>query len=308
MKKNMILKIVIVIIVFALAIITYFTFFTENETLDNVGFIFTPNKNVEIDSNIDYIEKYKENIISEKTTSYDYEIILDNATLYGKVYIDDEGYLYISDDFKNKSKQINNEKFSTIYRNATYGDTLVIYALSDTKKIYKIILESSNIDDIKFYELKLKNEVTNFTNLNVDTVSCDEVIPIVLCSDNKMYVVDYDLLYNTNYYILYDNYVIFDDNTFALTNGKKITDENGEDEKGAFYITFGEKVYDSDPKIAIVTNSGELLFRYSDNEVYSYNKLIESVNVAETINLNFFDNTYLSFKGNYYNLGNHFEE
>lgn len=311
MKRDLILKIIIVIIVLVLAVITYFKFFAIRKTYNDegyIGFIFTPDKNVEIDSNIDYLDEYKENIINEKTTSYNYELIFDDATLYGKVYIDNEGYLCISNDFKNASKRINNEKFISIYRNTTYTDKLVIYALTDSKKIYKIILETSNIDDIKYYELKLKNEVTNFTNLNVDTVSCDEVIPIVLCSDNKMYVVDYDLLYNTNYYILYDNYIIFDDNTIALTNGKMIEDENGENTKVSYYITFDENIFDKEPKIAIITNIGELLYRYSSNEVYSYNKLIKYLDFSGPIKLYFYDNTQLSIKGNYYYFHYNIEE
>lgn len=123
-----------------------------------------------------------------------------------------------------------------------------------------------------------------------------------------MYVVDYDLLYNTNYYILYDNYIIFDDNTIALTNGKMIEDENGENTKVSYYITFDENVFDKEPKIAIITNIGELLYRYSSNEVYSYNKLIQYIDFSEPIKLYFYDNTQLSIKGNYYYFHYNIEE
>lgn len=98
MKKHNILKLIIVLLVIFLIVITFLVF-KDKDTLDNVGHIITLTDNANIDSNINYLELYKDNIINEKYTSYDYEIIKTDSTLYGKVYIDLDGYLNITNDF-----------------------------------------------------------------------------------------------------------------------------------------------------------------------------------------------------------------
>lgn len=308
MKNKKILIIIITVIVIALTLLTYFTFFNKKDTLDNIGHIFTLNEDANIDTGINYIEKYKDNIINEKVTSYDYEILLNNGSLYGKIYIDSEGYLNITDDFNRSTKRINDEKYNLIYRNINYTDKMIIYALSSNNKLYKIVLNTIDIKEVKYYELQLKSEFTSFTNLNVNTVASKEINPVILCSDNKMYVADYGILYNTNYYVFYDNYIVFEDNTIALTNGKLLKNAFDENVKASAYIIFDEKVFDTNPVVGFVTDRGELLFKYSNNEVYLYNKLIKYMDGYETIKLSFYDDTTLSFKGAFYIMSSNTED
>lgn len=302
MKKNIFLKITIVAIIIILLVITYFVFFTKNDTLDDIGYLIDLKENVVLDDSIDYLNVYKDNIIDENITSYNYEILHNDASLYGKIYIDNEGYLNITDDFTNSIKKITKEQYTSLYRNIGYTDKLIVYALTTDKKLYKIVLNSSDISNLKYYELHFNSEVVKFTSLNVNTVSSNEISPIVLCNDNKMYVADYGLLYNTNYYEFYNKYIIFDDNTLALTNGKQLVDPQNAKIKVVGYIEFDENIFDKDPAIALITNIGELIYMYSENELYEYNKLIKSLEGQDELKATFYDNTWLKIKGNYYVL------
>ena len=302
MKKNIFLKITIVAIIIILLVITYFVFFTKHDTLDDIGYLIDLKENVVLDDSIDYLNVYKDNIIDENITSYNYEILHDDASLYGKIYIDNEGYLNITDDFTNSIKKITKEQYTSLYRNIGYTDKLIVYALTIDKKLYKIVLNSPDISNLKYYELHFNSEVVKFTSLNVNTVSSNEISPIVLCNDNKMYVADYGLLYNTNYYEFYNKYIIFDDNTVALTNGKQLVNLQNEKIKVVGYIEFDENIFDKDPAIAFITNIGELVYMYSENELYEYNKLIKSLEGQDELKATFYDNTWLKIKGNYYVL------
>lgn len=302
MKKNIFLKITIVAIIIILLVITYFVFFTKHDTLDDIGYLIDLKENVVLDDSIDYLNVYKDNIIDENITSYNYEILHNDASLYGKIYIDNEGYLNITDDFTNSIKKITKEQYTSLYRNIGYTDKLIVYALTTDKKLYKIVLNSPDISNLKYYELHFNSEVVKFTSLNVNTVSSNEISPIVLCNDNKMYVADYGLLYNTNYYEFYNKYIIFDDNTVALTNGKQLVNLQNEKIKVVGYIEFDENIFDKDPAIAFITNIGELVYMYSENELYEYNKLIKSLEGQDELKATFYDNTWLKIKGNYYVL------
>ena len=54
--------------------------------------------------------------------------------------------------------------------------------------------------------------------------------------------------------------------------------------------------------IALITNIGELIYMYSENELYEYNKLIKSLEGQDELKATFYDNTWLKIKGNYYVL------
>lgn len=302
MEKKNILKIILIVFIIFLVVVTFIAFNYTKEDLDNIGHIIKLDKTLSTEYEIDYLNEYKDNIIDENNLSYTYEILHSDASLYGKVYIDNEGYLIISNDFTNSTRKVNDEKYVTLYRNIGYTDKLIVYALTNNSKLYKILLDSTDINNVKYYELHFKNQVLKFTSLNINTVSSNEISPVVLCSDNKMYVADYDLLYNTNYYEFYDKYIIFDDNTIALTNGKVIVDAFGDNVKAYAYILFNEKIFESNPNIAIVSDKGELIFKYSENEIYSYHKLIKSITGNDVLKLEFYDDTYLTFKGNYFIL------
>ena len=84
MKKNIFLKITIVAIIIILLVITYFVFFTKHDTLDDIGYLIDLKENVVLDDSIDYLNVYKDNIIDENITSYNYEILHNDDSLYGK--------------------------------------------------------------------------------------------------------------------------------------------------------------------------------------------------------------------------------
>lgn len=301
MKKVNILKLIIALLIIFLIVITFLVF-KGKEVLDSTGFINTLTDNANIDSNINYLELYKDNIIYEKYTNYDYEILKNDSTLYGKIYIDLDGYLNITNDFTKTEKRVNNEKFISIYRNVNYNDKLIVYALSETNKVYKIVLETTNLKEIKYYDLQLKSKLTNFTNLNVNYVSSSEIVPVVLCDDNKMYALDYGLLYSKDYYELYDKYIIFNDNTAALTSGKIIKDVLDNKVKIQGYIKFDEDIFNEKPIIALITEDGQLIYKYSDSKVYIYNKLIKNIEGYGTLKVIFYDDTYFEFAGNYVSI------
>lgn len=304
MKKKILLILIFVFLVILLGA-TYIYFNnkkTENNTDPFMGYYYDLTDNASID-NLEDITKYNDKIIDTDTKEYDYKLIFDDSVLYGKVYIDDDGYLNITNSFSKKNLVISNDKFKSIYKNYVYTTKLIFYAVDENDLLYKIILNTSDINDIKIYQLSLKNKISKFTSIIYNVVGSEDISPIVLCDDNKLYVADTGLLYSKDYYELFDNYLIFNDKSIASQTGKLLKNLDGSIFKIQGYVVFNEKVFGNDPKIAIITEDGYFMFIISDEKFLVGNKGVKNISYQDDkIKIEFTDNFNLEFNGYYQSI------
>ena len=111
MKKNKIIKLVIVQLVIIIVITLVIAFSYKKKPYDNLGYIISINDKVNYTTDIDYISEYKDLIVSNNNKNIDYEITHDDSVLYGKVYIDDSKNINIVDGFSKKEKKVGNGNY-----------------------------------------------------------------------------------------------------------------------------------------------------------------------------------------------------
>lgn len=305
MKSRKITVFFLIVVVVLLLCATYLTFFYSPKEDKNIGYRLNLGDKIQF-KDINYKEKYKDNIINEDTLSYEYEIIHEKSVLYGKVYIDLDGYLYITNEFSNEKKRLNDVKFKTLYNVYMGTNRLCIYALSNAGDVYKLYLENTNIEDVEFYRLDFTKKTIKFTNLLIKMTGCEFIGPVVLCEDDKMYDIETKLLYQEEYTKLYDKYILYDDNTISNLNGEMLVGYDSNNIEIVGYIQFDEDIFREKPKIGLITTSDNLVFLQDDKHLYVYNKEIKSIDNTDInkIKIIYNDNTYHEIKGYYISITN----
>ena len=304
MKRKVVVFILVIVVILLLSA-TYLTFFYRPKEDKNIGYRLDLGDKIQF-KDINYKEKYKDNIINEDTLSYEYEIIHEKSVLYGKVYIDLDGYLYITNEFSNEKKRLNDVKFKTLYNVYMGTNRLCIYALSNAGDVYKLYLENTNIEDVEFYRLDFNKKTVKFTNLLIKMTGCEFIGPVVLCEDDKMYDIETKLLYQEEYTKFYDKYILYEDNTISNVNGDMLVGYDSNNIEIVGYIQFDEDIFREKPKIGLITTSDNLVFLQDDKHLYVYNKEIKSIDNTDInkIKIIYNDNTYHEIKGYYISITN----
>lgn len=302
MKSRKIVIFLLIVVVILLLSATYLNFFYSPKEDENIGYRFDLGSKVEF-PNINYSEKYKDNIINENILSYEYEIIQSESVLYGKVYIDKDGYLYITDELKNAKRKLNDVKFKTLYKEIS-TNRLNVYALSNSGIVYKILLETTNMEDVKFHKIDFDKKIVKFTSLLIRMTGSNTVGLVVLCDDDKMYDVETKLLYQEEYTKLYDKYIVYSDNTVSTLNGDMLVGYDHKNIKLVGYVQFNEDIFREKPEIGLITTNDDLVFLQDEKHLYIYNKEIKSIEQidGEKIQIIYKDNTYHEIKGYYTSL------
>lgn len=315
MKKNKIIKLVIVQLVIIIVITLVIAFSYKKKAYDNLGYIISINDKVNYTTDIDYISEYKNLIVSNNNKNIDYEIMHDDSVLYGKVYIDDSKNINIVDGFSKKEKKVGNGNYETIYRKNVLNDKLIFYALTSDNRVYKFVLDITNIDDIKNYEIKTEKKVKNFVDVSINSISSTEIIPVVLCDDDKMYILGSPILYSEEYYQLFDDFIVFEnDLTVTTMDGVILKDTTENPIKLWAFSKLSEPIFaknklseiiketgheqlNENPKEILFTDKGELLFLNSKNELFYYNKIVKNLKLGSKLEISFYDDTTLKLDG-----------
>lgn len=302
MKSRKIVIFLLIVVVILLLSATYLNFFYSPKEDENIGYRLDLGSKVEF-PNINYSEKYKDNIINENILSYEYEIIQSESVLYGKVYIDKDGYLYITDELKNAKRKLNDVKFKTLYKEIS-TNRLNVYALSNSGIVYKILLKTTNMEDVKFHKIDFDKKIVKFTSLLIRMTGSNIVGPVVLCDDDKMYDVETKLLYQEEYTKFYDKYIVYSDNTVSTLNGDMLVGYDHKNIKLVGYVQFNEDIFREKPEIGLITTNDDLVFLQDEKHLYIYNKEIKSIEQidGEKIQIIYKDNTYHEIKGYYTSL------
>ena len=227
-------------------------------------------------------DKYPENIIYEDLLTLDYQFYDDSESIYGKVYIDNEGYLHITDENKNLNQVVNNSvKFKTLYvKDYNYQNGIFIYLISKNNDAYIMELHTTNLKNAKLQKVYTAHKVTNFVDIDFDI----DIFP----STNTMFILEddgnfYDILsalrYDSSIKGIFNKVYVFSDNSMSNLYGAMY--ENGTENYKIKYLfeTFDNNSLTTPYSIIAITENNEL-FYIKGNELWSYylcNKKVKNI-------------------------------
>ena len=306
LKNKKVLILLIALFIIVLSITIYAAFFREKKVYDDGESPLKLDEKIDLISNIDYLNEYKDNVINDNNTSFEFDIILDKDSLYGKIYLDEEKFPHIVNIKTNQDNKFMNIKFKTLYQIATLGvQKLEAYGMTENGDVYRFILDDVSINSIKYYKMNNIANASKFTNLKVECYECSILGMVVLGDDNKMYDVDSGLLYRPDYKKYYDKYIVFPDDTITNYDGRRFLDFDGYFVEIAGFIVYEDTdtFLKNSNGVLIVGKDGFLMYLY-DNNLSMFDKAAISIDndyANNTVNIEFFDKTKKSLKGNYKN-------
>lgn len=302
MKSKNILIFSIVLLIIVLLVTFYSVYKKKTEKSDSYGYLHNLGEKVTIETDMNYLDEYKDNIIDSEVKEVDYEMFFDDSTMYGKVFINESYELYITNGFTNENYKISNVKFKTLYKSlVSYERSLIVYAISQDGDLYKIMLNENDIKHIKNYKIETVSKVSKFTNLQIYSHACTDTSLVVLCEDNKMYDVKSGLLYSTTYKKFFDKYLIFDDKSLTDSKGRKIINFLNEQVKIRGIIETNNDEFENCDKVLFFTTTDELLYLYDENNTYIYIRAVKSVENVDAFKakMNFYKGKSWEFEGHY---------
>ena len=304
LKNKKVLILLIALFIIVLSITIYAAFFREKNVYDDGESPLKLDEKIDLISNIDYLNEYKDNVINDNNTLFEFDIILDKDSLYGKIYLDEEKFPHIVNTKTNQDYKFMNIKFKTLYQIATLGvQKLEAYGITENGNVYRFILDDASINSIKYYKMNNIANASKFTNLKVECYECSILGMVVLGDDNKMYDVDSGLLYRPDYKKYYDKYIVFTDDTITNYDGRRFLDFDGYFVEIAGFIVYEDSdvFLKNSNGVLIVAKDGFLMYLY-DNNLYMFDKAainIDNDYEKNTVNIEFFDKTKKSLKGYY---------
>ncbi len=304
LKNKKVLILLIALFIIVLSITIYAAFFREKNVYDDGESPLKLDEKIDLISNIDYLNEYKDNVINDNNTLFEFDIILDKDSLYGKIYLDEEKFPHIVNTKTNQDYKFMNIKFKTLYQIATLGvQKLEAYGITENGDVYRFILDDASINSIKYYKMNNIANASKFTNLKVECYECSILGMVVLGDDNKMYDVDSGLLYRPDYKKYYDKYIVFPDDTITNYDGRRFLDFDGYFVEIAGFIVYEDSdvFLKNSNGVLIVAKDGFLMYLY-DNNLYMFDKAainIDNDYEKNTVNIEFFDKTKKSLKGYY---------
>lgn len=304
LKNKKVLILLIALFIIVLSITIYAAFFREKNVYDDGESPLKLDEKIDLISNIDYLNEYKDNVINDNNTLFEFDIILDKDSLYGKIYLDEEKFPHIVNTKTNQDYKFMNIKFKTLYQIATLGvQKLETYGITENGDVYRFILDDASINSIKYYKMNNIANASKFTNLKVECYECSILGMVVLGDDNKMYDVDSGLLYRPDYKKYYDKYIVFPDDTITNYDGRRFLDFDGYFVEIAGFIVYEDSdvFLKNSNGVLIVAKDGFLMYLY-DNNLYMFDKAainIDNDYEKNTVNIEFFDKTKKSLKGYY---------
>lgn len=231
-KKYILLFIIIILIVFIVILTLYkFKNSDNNEINDDIIYSTFYPVNTKKDLKYDYMldEEVYADYIEKPMISMDFSIINNLKSITGKIYIDKNNELHITDDLESIDKVISELKFKDLkpLESDEYG-ALYVYLISNDNKLYYLMLDTNNIYDAAVYEIEMNKPVLSFSNISYDNdVSPSSSTLFVLCSDGNIYEVTSKLRYHNNIKLVFGRVMVYEDNTMSNIYGKMFEDNNG---------------------------------------------------------------------------------
>lgn len=286
MNKKKLLIIIIIILLFFSAISIYkYKIYDVNKMIKTNDMFnkYSINKikeNKKIEEEILDKNKYKDSIINENLLSIDYNFYMEEKTIFGKIYIDSNKNLYISDTNNKLSYKISNIKFKTMFKRDYPYKYINLFLISEDNELYILLLKTNDIKKAELTKIKTNYEIISFADIdiNYDIFGSGRLI-FVLSADGNIYNAINGIRYNENTISLYNKFFVHDDNTITTTHGKLLQDENNNNYKIKYvFNTFEDNTIFPENSIILITDDNQLI--YVDNEdkyVFGYKKIIKNI-------------------------------
>ena len=280
MKKKLIYIIIIVFI--ALIGLTIYKYKVYEKKKNNYFFSDTiPEKTK---NNIVYSEKkdqdiYKEYIITNDLKDVEYTYIDNNKSITGKIYIDDNKNLYITDIVNKKIYKPSDYKFKTLHKRENDYNEVNVYLISEDNNLFLLTLSSGEIKTSKVKPIFESKKVYNFVNLSYKSdIYKNGSSLFVLADDGNIYDVKTEIRYNSDIISMYDKFYVLKDKTMIDMWGRTYVDSNKNPYKIKYVFSATKNKIIDKETIMIITSDNKLLYIiYGDNNVHEFNKKIKDV-------------------------------
>ena len=229
-------------------------------------------------------ELYKEYIITENRKKINYEFSYGNEKIVGEIYIDDEGFLHITEtNEKNDKLLLPAVKFKTMFAREDMQSIgmIWVYLISEDNDLSYLTLRSNNINEVSVIKIDTKYPVTNFTNLNYynDSPPSRNTF-FVLEEDGNIYEIMSGYRYIPNVKFLFESIAVFDDNTMANPYGLMLQDRNGNNYKIKYIFNTSsknkDKLFGEDAQI-IITEDDQLFAINSYTHISIANSKVKTI-------------------------------
>lgn len=298
------LSIIIVLMVIFVCCLTYYKFgFQKDAELHNQKKYFLQDSYIYIQESV-YDDDYSSYIINENINEFEYFVIDESDAIYGKIFINDNKTLSVSDSSKNRTIEIVDKKIKTI-KNVGDSNVSGLYALALTEdgKLFSIVLNDANLNNIMVDEIELDYKVDKFTSIKykgyLDTLQNKEVVLTSTGVFIECYTGSY---FRTDITNVFDEYMLFDDETVATWQSKYIVTLNEErvKVKNIIYIFPNQGVFEYNPNVILITQDNKIIYKKNEEEIYDYGKIISNITYRDQkFEIIFRDNTKISFSGMY---------
>ena len=280
MKKKLIYIIIIVFI--ALIGLTIYKYKVYEKNKNNYFFSDTiPEKTK---NNIVYSEKkdqeiYKEYIRTNDLKDVEYRYIDNSKNITGKIYIDDNKNLYITDIVNKKIYKPSDYKFKTLHKRENDYNEVNVYLISEDNNLFLLTLSSGEIKTSKVKPIFESKKVYNFVNLSYKSdIYKNGSSLFVLADDGNIYDVKTEIRYNSDIISMYDKFYVLKDKTMIDMWGRTYVDSNKNPYKIKYVFSATKNKIIDKETIMIITSDNKLLYIiYGDNNVHEFNKKIKDV-------------------------------
>ncbi len=260
---------------------------------------------VKVTSNVKEEEKdkdtYKDLIIKENILEIEYTYIDNNKSITGKIYIDDNKNLYITDIVNKKIYKPSNVKFKTMFKKDYQYKNIYIYLISEDNNLYFLQLTNNDINKTSVTQIFMPGKIYNFTKLEytLDAFPNSNSL-FVLADDDNVYDVATLIRYNKNILSMFDDFYVYDDNTITDVYGNVIVDKDNNLYKIKYaFVTFDNNTFSGSNTKLIITDNNDLIYEKDNAQVMGlFNKKVKDISFDEKV-VGKAGKLIITFKDNY---------
>ena len=260
---------------------------------------------VKVTSNVKEEEKdkilYKEYIITDDLKEIEYTYIDNNKSITGKIYIDDNKNLYITDIVNKKIYKPSNVKFKTMFKKDYQYKNIYIYLISEDNNLYFLQLTNNDINKTSVTQIFMPGKIYNFTKLEytLDAFPNSNSL-FVLADDGNVYDVATLIRYNKNILSMFDDFYVYDDNTITDVYGNVIVDKDNNLYKIKYaFVTFDNNTFSGSNTKLIITDNNDLIYEKDNAQVMGlFNKKVKDISFDEKV-VGKAGKLIITFKDNY---------
>ena len=231
-------------------------------------------------------DTYKDSIITEDLLEIEYTLLSERKSILGKIYIDKNKDLYITDEVNKKTIKPSNYKFRTMFKkDYPYVDGIFVFLITEDNYLYCLSITDSDIKKATVKQVFMPGKIYNFTNLEYTL----DVFPnsnslFVLADNGNIYDTASLIRYREDIISMYDDFYVFSDKTMANVFGYEFQDEEQKPYKikYSFHTYENNKFSGSNTKL-IITENNDLLYEKDNAEVINvFNKKVKDIQFSET--------------------------